>query len=84
MQDEYNYLSSQIKFDDINLLNAISPAKIYQMISKLDKHRNDCFYKFKSDALVNAKDILCEYLTLLFQSAFIHGYLPKKILMANL
>ena len=84
LQNEYNFLSSQIKFDDIELLNVISPAKIYQIISKLDKHRNDCFYKFKSDALVNAKDILCEYLALLFQSAFIHGYLPKNILMAKL
>ena len=54
------------------------------MIIKLDRGRNDSLYKFKSDAFVVGKDILSEYLALLFQSAFIHGYLPNTILLAKL
>ena len=47
------------------------------------KGKNDSLYKFKSDAFVVGKDILSEYLALL-GIAFIHGYLPNKILLAKL
>ena len=84
LQNEYHLLSSQVLPEDLNLLKIISPGKIYEMIIKLDRGRNDSLYKFKSDAFVVGKDILSEYLALLFQSAFIHGYLPNKILLAKL
>ena len=84
LQEEYSLLSAKIEHDDYNLVDLISPSKISLLISKLDRHRNDSLYKFKSDAFVYGKNIISEYLCLLFQNCLIHGYLPKNILLAKL
>ena len=74
LQNEYHLLSSQVLPEDLNLLKIISPGKIYEMIIKLDRGRCDSLYKSKSDAFVVGKDILSEYLALLFESVSFHGY----------
>ena len=84
LKDEYNFLSNQISNEDIDFLDLISPSKIYEIIIRLDKNRNDSTFRFKSDAFLNGKDILCKYLAVFFQAAFVHGYLPKNILLAKL
>ena len=84
LQNEYNYLDSIIVPSDICNVEIISPSLINQIISKLDKQRNDSMYCFKSDALCYGSEILSKYLAILFQSALIHGFLPKDILCAKL
>ena len=84
LENEYHYLDSLVVPNDMHSVECISPSLVCQIISKLDRRRNDSLYSFKSDAIVIGKNILCKYLAILYQAALIHGFLPKEILSAKL
>lgn len=45
---------------------------------------SDNMYSFKSDAVLNASDLLTDHLTLMIQSFLIHGYVPNEFLSCSL
>ena len=57
---------------------------MYQAISCINVNKSDVNYGFKSNAILNAVDILTKYITLLLQSFLIHGYVPKELIMCSL
>ena len=57
---------------------------VYQAISCINVNKNDVNFSFKSNAILNAVDLLTKYITALLQSFLIHGYVPKDLIMCSL
>ena len=77
-------LESKITANNYAEIESLSPSVVYQAISSIKNCKNDNAFSFKSDALINGKDVLTNYLTVLFQSFLIHGYIPHSILTSTL
>ena len=73
-----------ISDNDMSIVELVSPQIVYQAISCINSDKNDNMYNFKSNAFLNAADVLNNHLTLLFQSFLIHGYVPNELITCNL
>ena len=62
----------------------VSPEIVYQAITCINANKSDNIFNFKSNAFLNAADILTNYLTLLLQSFLIHGYVPTELITCSL
>ena len=84
LNTQMNDLNSKIDADNFREVERITPGVVYQAIQTLKSCKNDNSYCFKSDAMIIGKDVLTNYLTVLFQACIIHGYMPNSILTATL
>ena len=85
-QADTNNLLNDLNID-INTLSDIdlvTPQVVYQAISCINANKNDNMFDFKSNALLNAVDILTDYVTLLLQAFLVHGYIPKDLITCSL
>ena len=73
-----------INVDNMAEVDLVTPEVVYQAISCINVNKSDVNYGFKSNAILNAVDILTNYITLLLQSFLIHGYVPKDLIMCSL
>ena len=72
---------SQQDLDDVKL---VTPDIVYQAISCINNNTNDVNFVFKSNALRNAADIICNCFTVMLQGFLIHGYIPKELIFCSL
>lgn len=84
LKDQIYYLESNINASNYSEVERLNPSVVYQAIESLKSCKNDNNFSFKSDAVINGKDVLTNYLTVLFQAFLIHGYIPHFILSATL
>ena len=77
--------------DDLNIsannmteVDLVTPEIVYQAISCINVNTSDVCFEFKSNAILNAVDILTKYVTALLQSFLIHGYVPKNLIFCSL
>ena len=77
-------LNSNINSENYAEVDKITPGIVYQAIESLKSCKNDNFYNFKSDAIIIGKDVLINYLTVLFQTFLVHGFMPHNILTSTL
>ena len=85
LEETNNFLHGlNISVDDLSDVDLVTPAVVYQAISCINVNKSDVNYGFKSNAILNAVDILTKYITLLLQSFLIHGYVPKELIMCSL
>ena len=73
-----------ISADNMSEVDLVSPEIVYQAISCININTNDVSFGFKSNAILNAIDILTKYITSLLQSFLIHGYVPKDLIFCSL
>ena len=85
LEETNNFLHGlNINVDNLSEVDLVTPAVVYQAISCINVNKSDVNYGFKSNAILNAVDILTKYITLLLQSFLIHGYVPKELIMCSL
>ena len=77
-------LNENIGLENINEIDSVKPEIVYQAICSLHRNKSDNTYDCKSDALINASDLLTDYFTLLFHSFLLHGYVPNLLLTCSL
>ena len=65
-------------------VDLVTPEIVYQAISCINVNTSDVCFEFKSNAILNAVDILTKYVTALLQSFLIHGYVPKNLIFCSL
>ena len=76
--------SLNINHNNMADVNLVSPEIVYQAITCINANKSDNVYDFKSNAILNAVDILTDYITLMLQSFLIHGYVPNELLTCAL
>ena len=83
---ETNNLLDSLNFSDNDLLDIdkVSPEIVHQAINCINSNKSDNVYDFKSNAFLNASDILTNHVTLLLQSFLIHGYVPNELITCSL
>ena len=69
-----------ISHHDMADIEKVSPEIVFQAISCINTDKSDNLFDFKSNAIINASDILTKHLTLLLQSFLIHGYVPTNLI----
>ena len=72
--------SLNISNHDMADIEKVSPEVVFQAISCINANKSDNIFDFKSNAILNASDILTNHLTLLLQSFLIHGYVPTDLI----
>ena len=77
-----NKLNNNI--ENLNDVVMVSPAIVFQAINSISNSKSDNMYSFKSDAVLNASDLLTDHFTLMIQSFLIHGYVPNEFLSCSL
>ena len=77
--DSLNFSNS-----DMSDVEKVSPEIVYQAITCINANKSDNVYNFKSNAFLNATDILTNHVTLLLQSFLIHGYVPTELITCSL
>ena len=72
--------------DNNNLceIDNVTPEIVFQAICSIHKNKSDNIYDWKSDAIINAGDLLTNHITLLLQSFLLHGYVPSDLLVCSL
>lgn len=73
-----------INMNDMSDVEKVSPQIVYQAITCINANKSDNVYDFKSNAFLNATDIVTNHLTLLLQSFLIHGYVPTELITCSL
>ena len=73
-----------INVDSMSDVDLVSPELVFQAISSINLNKSDNVYNFKSNAIINAADILTNHITILLQSFLIHGYVPSPLLTCSL
>ena len=76
--------SLNFSYNDMSDVEKVSPEIVYQAISCINANKGDNAFDFKSNAFLNAMDILTNHLTLLLQSFLIHGYVPTELITCSL
>ena len=76
--------SLNINNSDMADVEKVSPEIVYQAIACINENKSDNVYDFKSNAFLNATDILTNHVTLLLQSFLIHGYVPLELITCTL
>lgn len=86
VSSDLNNLLDNINADINNLddVERVSPEIVFQAINNISNRKSDNMYCFKSDAILNASDLLTDYFTILIQSFLIHGYVPNELLSCSL
>ena len=81
-----NILLDSLNFSNSDMadIEKVSPEIVYQAITCINANKSDNVYDFKSNAFLNATDILTNHLTLLLQSFLIHGYVPTELITCSL
>ena len=76
--------SLDIGASDMSDVEIVSPEIVYQAITCINANKSDNVFDFKSNAFLNATDIITNHLTLLLQSFLIHGYVPTDLITCSL
>lgn len=84
LKTQIEEMNSNISVGNLEEVDQLTPAVVYQAISSLHKSKNDSLYNFKSDAFIHGKDVLVNHLTLLLQAFLIHCHVPNDILISSL
>ena len=84
LNSQVDILNANINNDSYVEVDKLTSGIVYQAFKTLKSCKNDNIYNFKSDALINGKDILVNDFTILFKSFLVHGFTPKNILTSSL
>ena len=81
-----NILLDSLNFSgrDMDDVVKVTPEIVFQAINCIHANKSDNIYDFKSNAFLNASDILTNHLTVLLQSFLIHGYVPTELITCSL
>ena len=84
--NEVNNVLSDLNINlcDMSDVALVTPEVVYQAISCINVNKSDVSFGFKSNAILNAVDILTKHITILLQSFLIHGYVPKELILCSL
>ena len=76
--------SLNFSYNDMSDVEKVSPEIVYQAITCINANKSDNVFDFKSNAFLNAADLLTNHLTLLLQTFLIHGYVPTELITCSL
>ena len=84
LQSLIDNINVNVSEDNYSEVDNLTRGIVYQAFKTLKSCKNDNIYNFKSDALINGKDILVDHFTLMFKSFLTHGFIPRNILLSSL
>ena len=76
--------SLDISVSDMSDVDLVSPEIVFQAITCINSNKSDNMHNFKSNAILNAADLLNNHFTLILQSFLIHGYVPSDLITCTL
>ena len=81
-----NAFLNSLKFSSSDMYDVekVTPGIVYQAINCINANKSDNVFDFKSNAFLNATDLLTNHLTLLLQAFLIHGYVPTELITCSL
>ena len=77
-------LNNGININNFDEIEKVTSGIVYQAICSLHRNKSDNNFMWKSDAIIYGGDLLTDYLTLLFHSFLLHGYVPSSLLSCSL